>query len=117
LGFQLQLKVRFTLPGVISDSARIWSIIEIGNLDELSGMLFNGEISPHAVSNCGVSLLKVGLPPALGHTAIDINLQHAASQGQNEIYAFLLAQGADPYLYDHVGMYGNSSSIVLPGIC
>jgi hypothetical protein len=104
------------LPGVISDSARIWSIIEIGNLDELSGMLFNGEISPHAVSNCGVSLLKVGLPPAFGHTAIDINLQHAASQGQNEIYAFFLAQGADPYLYDYAGMYGNFSSIVLPGI-
>jgi hypothetical protein len=75
------------------------------------------EISPHAVSNCGVSLLKVGLPPAFDHTAIDINLQHATSQGQNEIYAFLLAQGADPYLYDHAGMYGNSSSIVLPGIC
>lgn len=51
--------VNMFMPRVIPNSAVVWSIIELGRIDELRTMLSRRETSPYDVSIRGVSLLKV----------------------------------------------------------
>jgi hypothetical protein len=54
--------VNMSMPRVIPNSAVVWSIIELGRINELRNMLSRRETSPNDVSLRGESLLKVRLP-------------------------------------------------------
>jgi hypothetical protein len=49
------------MPRVIPNSAEIWSIIELGKMEQLRKLLAQRDASPYDVSVRGVSILKVSV--------------------------------------------------------
>lgn len=92
-----------SVPKVIPYTAKVWSLIELGNLSELRELLCSGEFYPHDVALDGTSLLKVFLL-AVGCMQMLSKIQYAVIHQQHEIYSLLVTMGANPMFCDQSGV-------------
>lgn len=63
-----KLSCSLTTAEVIPSTAQVWSLVELGKLDELRHIFSHRSMSPFAVNIQGTSLLK------LGSIFLDINV-------------------------------------------
>ena len=91
------------MPRIIPKSAAVWSVIELGRLDDLRRMLSKRETTPYDISAQGMSLVKVRNFSQF-HSFSNLRHQYATLKGQNEILACLLTEKSDPFYRDRSGM-------------